>query len=777
MTLRRRNFQPSFDAILDWRYKYPQGEFPYARLVAENAARGKHDPEFELEDTGIFTEDRYFDVAVLYAKAGPEDLLIRIMATNRGPDPAELHLLPHLWYRNTWSWGRADRSPPRLRFAAPDRILAEHPAYGTYELLVDGDVDWLFCENETNAARLFGARNAVAHVKDGIGDRVVYGATAAVNPEGVGSKCAAWQRVVIPPGETAELRLRLRKEGSAPPFADFEEVFGLRKREADEFYDSILGGSAEGRAVGRQALSGMLWTKQFYHYVVDHWLEGDPASPPPPERRRDGRNRHWAHMWNEDIISMPDKWEYPWYAAWDLAFHCVTLALADPDFAKEQLLLLLREWYLHPNGQLPAYEWAFSDVNPPVHAWAALRVYEIEERRTGRGDRGFLERVFHKLLLNFTWWVNRKDAEGNNIFEGGFLGLDNIGVFDRSAGLPGNFRLEQSDGSSWMAMYCLHMLRIARELARDNPAYEDVASKFFEHFVHIAEAVNDVGADGTTLWNDEDGFYYDLLHVPGGAKGHVQVRSMVGLIPLFASLALDEADIRGMPAFAARLQWFLDNRPALVDNAGTSGPGGERLLSLVNPDRLRRILSVMLDESEFLSPFGIRSLSRVHAERPYILRVGGQEYRVAYDPGESTTGMFGGNSNWRGPIWFPVNFLLIEALREFGAFLGDGFKVPFPAAGGPDLALPAIADELARRLCALFLPGPDGARPAHGTSRLFRRDPHWRNHVLFYEYFHGDTGAGLGASHQTGWTGLVANLFSALDDAAVASPPYAESRL
>ncbi len=759
-------------SYMKFAYKYPQAEFPYALLVWESGRRGKRDPEMELLDTGVFDGDRYFDVTVEYAKAGPEDILVQITATNRGPDPAEIHLLPSLWFRNTWSW---DQTAPRPRLRATGTggengdsvalVQAEHPDYGTYELRCEGSPELLFTENETNVALLYGGSNASAHVKDGINDRVVRGNLDAVNPSLEGSKAAAWYRLALGPGETASVRLRLGKAREDQGFADFGDVFADRLSEADDFYAEVLGDDLgpEPRAVARQAFAGMLWSKQFYHYVVDRWLEGDPAMPHPPEQRKSGRNSHWRHLWNDDVISMPDKWEYPWYAAWDLAFHCVTLAQVDPDFAKDQLVLLLREWYMHPNGQLPAYEWALGDVNPPVHAWAALQVYEIERRQRGKGDRLFLERIFQKLMLNFTWWVNQKDTEGNNIFEGGFLGLDNIGVFDRSSALPTGGHLEQSDGSSWMAMYTLNLLEMALELAVENPAYEDVASKFLEHYIFIADAMNEIGNDGVSLWDEEDGFYYDMLHLPGGRDLYLKVRSMVGLIPLFAVNRLAPDVMDRFPQFGERFRWFLANKPALVENSGLvrqSDSGPERLLSLVSPVRLRRILRFMLDETEFLSGFGIRSLSQIHREQPYRLVVDGHEYRVDYDPAESTTGMFGGNSNWRGPIWFPVNYLLIESLRKFHEFLGDDFLVECPTGSGVHMTLAEAAAELSRRLCSIFLPGPDARRPVYGGTSKFQEDPLWRDKVLFFEYFHGDDGAGLGASHQTGWTGLVANLLT-----------------
>ncbi len=751
-------------------YKYPQAAFPYADLVAENRRRDKRTPEHELLDTGVFDGDRYFDVFVEYAKASPEDLLIRITVVNRGPEAAPLHLLPTLWFRNTWSWGRDPRRPV-LRQAKPVRgtsvVEIEHDTYGRRWLFCAGGPSLLYTENETNFRRLYGIENASPYGKDGINNYIVHGMKEAVNPEQTGTKVAAHYPLALKPGETATVQLRLT-DGATPPGGGasgptFDQIFAERQREADEFYATVIPQhlSADAQNVMRQAFAGLLWSKQFYHYVVRDWLEGDPAFPAPPPDRRHGRNREWTHLYNADVISMPDKWEYPWYAAWDLAFHCLPLALVDPDFAKEQLVLMLREWYMHPNGQLPAYEWAFGDVNPPVHAWAAWRVYKIEQKRRGAGDRTFLQRVFHKLMLNFTWWVNRKDAEGMNIFQGGFLGLDNIGVFDRSAPLPTGGHIEQSDGTSWMAMYTLSLLAIAMELAREDPAYEDVASKFWEHFMYIGHAMNNRGGEGIELWDEADGFYYDVLHLPDGRHFPLKVRSMVGLIPLFAVQTLEPDLVNRLPGFKRRLEWFIDNRPELIGNCAcmrTPGQGERRLLSIVDPDRLRRVLRFMLDEQEFLSPYGVRAVSRFHREHPYTLSVGGVEHRVDYEPGESSTGLFGGNSNWRGPIWFPVNYLLIESLQKFHHYLGDDYKVECPTGSGRMMTLWEVAAELSRRLTRIFLRGPDGRRPVFGGTEKLQQDPHWRDLILFHEYFHGDNGAGIGASHQTGWTGVVAKL-------------------
>jgi hypothetical protein len=758
-------------SYMKYLYKYPQSEFPYARLVQENRQRGKRDLEFELIHTGVFDESRYFDVFVEYAKGSPDDILIRIEAINRGPEAAELHLLPTLWFRNTWSWS-AKPQRPWLRRGEPVEgvvpIELYHQYYGKRWLYCEGNAEPLFTENETNNRRLFGADNASSHVKDGINDYVVHGAKEAVNTEGSGTKVAGHYRLKIGPGQGTVVKLRLTDKemasaASRPFSASFDMIFAERRKEADEFYATVTPPSltSDAKNVMRQAVAGMLWSKQFYHYVVKQWLEGDPGNPLPPQERRNGRNHEWTHMHNGDVISMPDKWEYPWYAAWDLAFHCIPLALVDPDFAKEQLTLMLREWYMHPNGQIPAYEWAFGDVNPPVHAWATWRVYKVEKKRRGKGDREFLQRVFHKLLLNFTWWVNRKDASGMNIFQGGFLGLDNIGVFDRSAPLPTGGYIEQSDGTSWMAMYTLNLLAIALELSKEDRAYEDVASKFWEHFIHIAHAMSHRGQNGTGLWNEEDGFFYDVLRLPDGAHFPMKIRSMVGLIPLFAVETLEPELLEQLPGFKRRLEWFIDNRPDLIGNVAcmrTPGMGERRLLSIATQDQLRQILKYMLDEREFLSPYGIRALSQVHRDHPYHLSVSGTDHRVDYEPAESSTGLFGGNSNWRGPIWFPVNFLLIESLQKFHYYLGDSFKVECPTGSGKMMTLWEVAGEISGRLMRIFLRDAEQRRAVFGGTGKFQNDPHWRDLIPFHEYFHGDNGAGIGASHQTGWTGLVAKL-------------------
>jgi hypothetical protein len=754
-------------SYMKYLYKYPQVEFPYNQLLEESRRRGKHQPEFELLDTGVFGSNRYFDVFVEYAKGDVEDILIKVTVENRGPESANLRLLPTVWFRNTWSWGNSKRKPAlkQLRSAPDPAIELDLHQAGNRRLYCDGSPDLLFTENETNAKRLFGAENASAWVKDGINDYVVNGVADAVNPDKQGTKAAAHYKLTVGAGESVEVRLRLTDADfkSRSAFGDFEKVFSRRKSEADEFYATVIPSdlTPDAKNVMRQGFAGMLWSKQFYHYVINDWLQGDPGNPPPPAERLKGRNSQWPHLYNADIISMPDKWEYPWYAAWDLAFHCIPLALIDSDFAKEQLTLMLREWYMHPNGQIPAYEWAFGDVNPPVHAWAAWRVYKIDKRRKGRGDRAFLQRIFHKLMLNFTWWVNRKDAEGMNIFQGGFLGLDNIGVFDRSAPLPTGGYIEQSDGTSWMAMYTLNLLAIALELASEEPSYEDVASKFWEHFIYIANAMSRRGHDGTGLWNEEDGFFYDVLRLPDGNHFPMKIRSMVGLIPLFAVETLEPEVLAKLPDFKRRLEWFIDNRPDLTENLAcmrTEGMGERRLLSIANQEQLRRILKYMLNEEEFLSPYGIRALSRFHRENPYSLRVNGNEHRVDYEPGESSTGLFGGNSNWRGPVWFPVNFLLVESLQKFHHYLGDDFKVEFPTGSGKYLTLWEVAGELSRRMTSIFLRDENGHRPVFSNLEKFQTDPHWRDLVLFHEYFHGDSGAGVGASHQTGWTGVVTKL-------------------
>ncbi len=749
-------------------YKYPQAAFPYTQLVEENRIRGRQKPEFELLDTNVFADDRYFDVFIEYAKNTPSDILIQFTVVNRGPEEKTLHVLPKLWFRNTWSWF-TDQEKPSVKVLKSDEHLsvieAKESSLGNRWLYCNEATELLFTENETNFERLYGVANASPYVKDGINNYIIHGQKDAVNPNQIGTKVAAHHVLTIAAGETKTVRLRLCDTPDlAEPFGtNFDRILGDRIKEADEFYHRISPYpiSEDQRNVQRQAFAGMLWSKQFYYYVVEDWLKGDPAGPPPPESRQDGRNSDWVHVFNDDVLSMPDTWEYPWFAAWDLAFHVIPLAIIDPYFAKRQLTRLTREWYMHPNGQLPAYEWAFGDVNPPVHAWAAWRVYNIEQKIYGRADRDFLERVFQKLLFNFTWWVNRKDIEGNNIFQGGFLGLDNIGVFDRSAQLPTGGTLEQADGTSWMGMYCMNMLTIAIELAADDPAYEDIASKFFEHFLRISSAMEGIGKDEIALWDETDGFYYDVLKLPNGRYDPLKVRSLVGLAPLFAVGTLEPKILEKLPDFKRRTEWFIENRPDLTSGIScmqSLGVGDRRLLAITNEDKLRRILHKMLDEAEFLSPYGIRSVSKFHLEHPYVLTANGQEYRVDYEPAESTTGLFGGNSNWRGPIWFPMNYLIIESLQRFHHYMGDDFKVECPTGSGKEMTLLEVAIELSNRLGQIFLRNSSGHRPVYGGMEVFQTNPHWRDFILFHEYFHGDNGAGLGANHQTGWTGLVAEM-------------------
>ena len=740
-------------------YKYPHGAFPYEQLLEENQRRGVGLPEFELLDTGLFDEDRYFDIGIEYAKAEPDDILMLVTATNRGPEAAELHLLPQLWARNIWSWQPGQRRPLFTEVGA-GTVRITHPDLPDMQLVADGDGTLLFCDNDTNTRR-FSQSDDLGYFKDGINDYIVEGNSSAINPAREGTKLAVHHRLTIPAGGSVQVRLRL---STKPSNGDFETVMAARRADADEFYATVQHGidDADARRVQRQALAGLLWSKQFYYFDIPQWLAGDPGLPPPPASRRAGRDARWVHINNADIILMPDTWEYPWYAAWDLAFHAVTMALIDADFAKNQLILLTREWYMHPNGQLPAYEWAFGDVHPPVHAWAAWRVYCMDrESNGGIGDRPFLERVFHKLMLNFTWWVNRKDSEGRNIFEGGFLGLDNIGIFDRSKPLPTGGTINQSDGTAWMAMYTLNLMRIALELARDNPVYQDIATKFFEHFLYIAEAMTRVGGADLGLWDEADQFYYDVLKLPGGERVPLRVRSMVGLIPLFAVEVIDCELLDSLPDFAARLDWFLKYRPdlALLVSRWTDKARGERqLLSLLRGHRLKQLLRRMLDETEFLSDYGIRSLSKFHGPHPYVFEHAGEQFSVGYQPGESTSNLFGGNSNWRGPIWMPVNYMIIEALLEHHDYYGDDFKVECPVGSESYLTLKQVAAELSRRLARLFLRDDQGRRAIYGASERQQSDPAFRDHLLFNEYFHGDNGLGLGAAHQTGWTGLIALL-------------------
>lgn len=745
-------------------YKYPQAEFPYSWLVEENRRRGKEQPEFELLDTGIFDDDRYFDVFVEYAKGGPEDLLMQVTVHNRSPGPAPIHLLPQACLRNTWTW--SGHAKPGL-FAVSDagRVELQHEEMGRYFLYAEEDPTFLFCDNETNEARLYGMAGKRGYYKDAFHDYVIHH-RHAINPEQQGTKVAAHHSFVVPAKGSVRMRLRWTNEPLAMPFASFDEIMTRRMREADEFYADIQADlmDPDARLVQRQAFAGMIWSKQFYYYDVPQWLDGDPAEPAPPPERRHGRNSDWRHLNNADVISMPDKWEYPWYAAWDLAFHCLPLALIDAEFAKSQLVLLTREWYMHPNGQLPAYEWNFSDVNPPVHAWAAWRVFQIDRKQRGDcGDLAFLERVFHKLMLNFTWWVNRKDPQGRNVFQGGFLGLDNIGVFDRSAPLPTGGFLSQADATSWMAMYCLNLMRIALELALHNPVYQDVATKFFEHFLGIAEAMTNIGGDGNGvgLWDEEDQFYYDELNLPDGRMTKLKVRSIVGLIPLFAVETLEPEMLERLPDFGRRLQWFLNYRPdlaSLVSRWQEPGRGERRLLSLLRGHRMKQLLKRMLDETEFLSDYGVRGLSKHHANHPYVFWTDGMAHYVRYQPAESTSTAFGGNSNWRGPIWFPTNYLIIESLQKFHHYYGDDFKVECPTGSGKLITILEIANELRRRLSSLFLKDAEGCRPALAMHPKLCEDPHFRDYLLFFEYFHGDNGRGIGAGHQTGWTGLIAKL-------------------
>jgi len=754
-------------SYMKYLYKYPQQEYPYHKLVNENKNLGRLVPEYELADTGIFNEDRYFDVYVEYAKNDPEDILIQIKIFNRGPVESELYILPTLWFKNDWSWFKNITKPEIKQIKEKNNIFvieALHPELEEMYFYCESPKELLFTENETNSKRIDGVNNTSAYVKDGINDYIVNGEKNAVNPELTGTKFSPSYMLKLKSGESKELRFRLCKSKilSAPLGKQFDKIFLNRKADADEFYKKLSPTliKEDERNIQRQAFSGMLWTKQFYNYVVEDWLKGDPAFPPPPSDRKSGRNHNWTHLYADDVLSMPDKWEYPWFAAWDTAFHTIPFSMIDPDFAKRQLSRLTREWYMHPNGQIPAYEWAFGDVNPPVHAWGAWRVYKIENKIYGKRDKLFLETVFQKLLLNFTWWVNRKDIKGNNIFEGGFLGLDNIGVFNRSKSLPTGGYLQQADGTSWMAMYALNMLTIALELARENKSYEDIASKFFEHFLYISNAINGVGEKQTGLWDEKDGFYYDMLTLPDDTQIPLKIRSMVGLIPLFAVMTIDQKVIESLPGFERRMDWFIQNKPDLVTQCsiGKASNSQRSFLSITNQYRLRSILEKMLDEEEFLSPYGIRSLSKYHEKNPYILKLDGAEYSINYEPAESRTGLFGGNSNWRGPIWFPVNFLIIESIQKFHHYLGDSFKVECPTGSGNLMNLWEVSLELSNRLISIFTKDSSGRRPFYGDIEKFQTDPNSKNLILFNEYFHADSGAGLGASHQTGWTGLIAKI-------------------
>jgi hypothetical protein len=748
-------------------YKYPQAEFPYDLLVQENARRDRQQPEFEIIDTGIFDADRYFDVDIEYAKAGADDILLRLSISNRGPDEAAIHVLPQVWFRNTWSWVTDGLKPSLER--ADDDVVVNHETLGAYVIHFDGPDEIKFCENETNGAKLFGSEETGHLCKDGFHEYLVAGRKDAVGSH-KGTKAAGIYRRTIAAGDSITIRVRLSPGLPKPaPFADFEQIFGLRKSEADAFYAELQGKVLDEdlRRIQRQAFAGILWSKQYFYYDVTEWLDGDPAEPKPPRSRLTGRNHAWVHATMEDVVSMPDKWEFPWFAGWDWAFHLVTLAYLDLEDAKHQLILLGQSWYMHPNGQLPAYEWNFSDVNPPVQAWAALRLYDAERRRNGKGDRKFLERVFTKLLLNFTWWVNRKDPRGLNVFEGGFLGMDNIGVFDRSAPLPVDGMQVQSDGTSWMAMYSLNMLRIAIELAQEDDAYQDIATKFFEHFLMIGGAMTNLGGKGLSLWDDADHFFYDWLVMSNGQATPLRVHSLVGLIPAFAVETIDAALMKNLPSFTRQRDWYLRYRPklaVLVSRWNTPGADDTRLLAIARAFRSSKVLERVLDRNEFLSDYGIRSLSRYHLEHPYVFATGTFRAEVKYVPAESDSDLFGGNSNWRGPIWMPINYLFIESLNKFHKFYGDDFRVECPVGSGQMLSLKEIADELRNRLINIFRRDEKGRRPVFGAYEKMQTDPHFRDYILFHEYFDGDNGRGLGASHQTGWSALVANMIAELHE-------------
>jgi hypothetical protein len=741
-------------------YKYPQQEYPYAWMVDENKRRTRNDREFELIDTGVFNEDKYFDVFVEYAKNTPSDILVKVTICNRSGEDAPLNVLPTVWFRNTWAWGNDDYKP-RLEDDSHGVVDIFHHGLGQFWLKAEGDPKLLFCENESNTVRLYGYNDGKPYCKDGINDNIVHGAET-VNPKKTGTKAAANYDLTVPANGSIILRLRLTDDAKKD-FSDFDQVFQSRQAEADEFYDAIQGykkGTDHGM-IQRQALGGMLWSKQFYHYDIHKWLNGDPAMPKPPAERFNGRNSKWQHLNCRDIISMPDKWEYPWFAAWDLAFHCLALANVDMGFAKNQLLLLTRDWYMHPNGQVPAYEWDFGDANPPVLSMVTWTLYNQEKQNNGgKGDTHFLERIFHKLMLYFTWWVNRKDAQGNNIFEGGFLGLDNIGVFDRNAQLPDGQQLEQADGTSWMATSSLNMVRIAAELTKYDRSYADIASKFFEHFIYIAGAIDNLGRNNEGLWDEQDGFFYDQLRSPDGTVQKMRIRSIVGLIPLFATEVLDDEDITKSPIFRSRMQWFENNRPdlaSLVSRWNEKNAEGKHLLSLLRGFRMKSLLKYMLDENEFLSPYGIRALSKYYLDNPYSVKINGHEFSIKYTPAESDSGLFGGNSNWRGPVWMPINYLIIDSLHRFYQYYGDNYKIECPANSGQFMNLKEIADELYTRLLKLFLKDSNGRRAVFGDYEKLQQDPHFKDYILFNEYFDGDNGRGLGASHQTGWTGLIAN--------------------
>ncbi len=743
-------------------YKYPQAEFPYQILVEENKKLTKADPEFELIDTGIFNNDEYFDVFIEYAKNNEEDIFIKITAFNRAKHKAPIYLIPQIWFRNTWSWEK-DNDKPEMSLTKSKSIKINNKKIGNYYLYFDKSDEVLFCDNETNYKRLYNSENSSDYVKDGINDFIV-NKSNTINPLQTGTKAGINYLFEIEGGSFKSIKLRLVKRAVQNPFKDFESIFKVRKKEADEFYKGIQKEvqSDDAKNVQRQAFAGMLWNKQFYYYDINEWINGDKGQPGPPYQRKEGRNKDWLHLNNADIISMPDKWEYPWYATWDLAFHCIPFSMIDPEFAKKQLILFTREWFMHPNGQLPAYEWNFSDVNPPVHAWATWRVYKIDKKIQGKGDTDFLERVFHKLLLNFTWWVNKKDQDGHNIFQGGFLGLDNIGFFDRSSQLPEGEHLDQADGTSWMAMFSLNMLRISLELAKDKPIYQDLSTKFFEHFLYIAQSMTNMGCMDFGLWDDEDEFYYDAIHV-GDKIQRIKIRSMVGLIPLFAVEVLEPELMKEVPKFENRLNWFLNNKPEmsnLVSHWNEKGSGERRLLSLLRGHRMKRLLKRMLDETEFLSEYGIRSLSKYHENNPVRYNFDGKTFEVKYIPAESDSGLFGGNSNWRGPIWFQMNFLIIESLNRFHHYYGNDFKIEYPTNSGNLFTIKEVANELALRLMKIFLKDENGLRPVFGYNKKIQKDPNFKDYILFHEYFHGDTGRGIGASHQTGWTGLIAKIIN-----------------
>lgn len=746
-------------------YKYPLTEFPYQALIEENRNRNRQQSEFELDDTEIFEKNQYFDVFIEYAKKDETDILIKITTHNRANESAKIEVVPQIWFRNTWSWGY-DVHKPLLGYKDEYSLVINHKKLGLYHLYCNTKPQFLFTNNETNVHKFGGRNNGNEYFKDGINDFIVDDVENAVNPNKTGTKAAARFQLTIPAKESKTILLRLTSTNNNLPFLDFHQIFEERLDEANQFYADlqIENKNTDANNIQRQALAGMLWSKQFYYFDVSKWLKGDPAHPAPAKDRFNGRNNGWMHLYNADVISMPDTWEYPWFAAWDLAFHCIPLAMVDPQFAKDQLKLITREWYMHPNGQLPAYEWNFSDVNPPVHGWATWRVYKMDKKHNNNvGDKVFLESVFHKLLLNFTWWVNRKDEHNHNIFQGGFLGLDNIGVFDRSAEIPGGGHIEQADGTAWMAMYSLNMMRMALELAKTNKVYEDLATKFLEHFLYIAGAMANIDGEGIDLWDNEDKFFYDVLHNKEG-KSKLKVRSMVGLIPLFAVEVIDDDTLKKCPEFAERMKWFLNYRPdlsSLVSRWTDEGDNETHLFSLLRGTRLTQILNRMLDETEFLSDFGVRSLSKHYEHTPYVFSTKNNEYIVDYQPGEATTSIFGGNSNWRGPIWFPVNFLIIESLQRFHHYFGDDFKVECPTNSGNLLTLNEISNELTSRLLKLFLKDDEGNRPVFGDDKLQRDNLDFSDHILFYEYFHGNTGKGLGASHQTGWTGLIAKLIQA----------------